>query len=84
MTIDFTRFDQLLAASPGEADANPVAALARFNVQLFQRKFEEALAALAKTPFENMRGATSAPLPKSFLAAQIYRAMGRTEEARVS
>ncbi len=65
---DFTHFDELLATAAGGADVSPVAALARFNVQFFQRRFEEALAALAKTPFENMRGATSAPLPKSFLA----------------
>jgi TolB-like protein/Flp pilus assembly protein TadD len=81
---DFTRFEQLLAESPGDASASPVAALARFNVQFFQRKFDEALAALAKTPLENMRGATSAPLPKSFLAGQIYRAMGNTEAARAA
>ncbi len=81
---DFTRFDELLATAAGGADVSPVAALARFNVQFFQRRFEEALAALAKTPFENMRGATSAPLPKSFLAAQVYRAMGNAEQARAA
>ena len=81
---DFTRFEQLLAESPGDASASPVAALARFNAQFFQRKFDEALAALAKTPLENMRGATSAPLPKSFLAGQIYRAMGNAEGARAA
>jgi TolB-like protein/Flp pilus assembly protein TadD len=81
---DFSRFEKLLAESPGDAETSPVAALARFNVQFFQRKFDDALRALAKTPLENMRGATSAPLPKSFLAAQIYRAMGNAEAARAS
>lgn len=38
--------------------------------------------ALAKSPFQNVRGETSAPLPKSFLAAQIYRAMREVEKAR--
>ena len=81
---DFGRFEKLLSTSSEAPDENPVAALARFNAQFFQRKFGDALAALAQTPFENMRGATSTPLPKSFLAAQIYRAMGDAEKARAS
>lgn len=79
---DFARFDKLLAESPAGPDSSPVAALARFNVQFFQRKFDDALASLARTPFENMRGETSAPLPKPFLAAQVHRAKGDAEEAR--
>ena len=79
---DFTRFHKLLAESPEGPNTSPVAALARFNVQFFQRKFDEAIASLAKTPFDNMRGETSAPLPKSFLAAQAYRAKGDAEQAR--
>jgi TolB-like protein/Flp pilus assembly protein TadD len=81
---DFTRFDKLLAAAPPEADASPVEALARYNVLFFERKYDEALAALAKTRFENMRGETSAPLPKSFLAAQVHRAKGDLEPARIA
>ncbi len=81
---DFTRFHGLLAESPGGVDPNPVTALARFNVLFFERKFAEGLAALARSPFENMRGETSAPLPKSFLAAQIYRAMGDEEKAHAA
>lgn len=76
---DFTRFDKLLETAASSADASPVAALARFNVQFFQRRYDEALAALAKTPFENLRGATSAPLPKSFLAAQVHRVTGNAQ-----
>jgi len=53
-------------------------------VQLFERKFEEALASLARTPLQNMRGETSAPLPKAFLAGQIYQAMGDVEKARAA
>lgn len=81
---DFTRFNELLATASTETDLSPVAALARFNVQLFQRRYDEALASLEKTPFENLRGATSAPLPKTFLAGQVYRAMGKSEEARAA
>ena len=79
---DFGRFHELLAATPLGADPNPVATLARFNALFFERKFDEALIALEKSPFQNMRGETSAPLPKSFLMAQIYRAKGDTERAR--
>jgi serine/threonine-protein kinase len=81
---DFARFNKLLTESPEGPDTSPVAALARFNVQFFQRKFDDALASLARTPFENMRGDTSAPLPKSFLAAQVYRAKGDAEQARLA
>ncbi len=79
---NFDRFHKLLASAGRELETNPVAALARFNVQFFERRFEEALAALANSPLENMRGATSAPLPKAFLAGQIYHAMGDDEKAR--
>jgi serine/threonine-protein kinase len=81
---DFKRFEDLLASAQNEADTNPVAALARFNVQTFQRKFDEALASLERLPFENMRGVTSAPLPKTFLAAQVYRMKGDLERARAA
>ena len=81
---DFRRLHELLDAAPYGVDPSPVAALTRFNVHFFQRKFPEGLATLERTPFENMRGETSAPLSKSFLAAQIYRAMGDIEKARAS
>ena len=79
---DFARFHALFNEAPSDPDTNPVAALARFNVQLFERKFDAGLAALAKTPLENMRGETSAPLPKAFLAALLHEAKGDAEEAR--
>lgn len=83
-TGDFARFHRLFESRAPESDASPVEALARFNYLFFQRRFDEALAALAKTRFENMRGETSAPLPKWFLAAQVYRAMGDAGRARAS
>lgn len=79
---DFARFHQLLGDSAPEADSSPVEVLARFNVLFFERKFDEALAALAKSRWENMRGETSAPLPKSFLVAQVYHALGDADRAR--
>ncbi len=81
---DFGRLHELFAATPGGDEPNPVASLARFNILFFERKFPEALAALERSPFENMRGETSAPLPKSFLAAQVYRAMGDAGKAQAA
>lgn len=81
---DFTRFHELLATLPEGADPSPVTTLARFNVHFFERRFDEAQTALAASPFENMRGETSTALPKTFLAAQVYRAMGDTEKARTA
>ena len=81
---DFTRFHQLFAAVPQTLDESPVATLARFNVYFFERKFDAALATLASSPHQNLRGSTSAPLPKSFLAGQAYRAMGDAEKARAA
>ena len=81
---DFSRFEQLMAGAQNETESNPVAALARFNVQTFQRRFDEAIASLEKVPFENLRGVTSAPLPKSYLIAQAYRAKGDLENARLA
>ena len=80
---DFTRFRELFETPEG-ANVSPVATLARFNVLFFERKFEQALEALVASPFPNLRGETSTPLPKAFLAAQVYRAMGDHDRARAA
>ena len=80
---DFARFHALFETPEG-ANVSPVATLARFNVLFFERLFEQALEALAASPFPNLRGETSTPLPKAFLAAQIYRAMGDNDRARAA
>ncbi len=81
---DFTRLNSLLSELSKTRDPSPVATLIKFNALFFQRQFQPALQALAQSPFENMTGETSAPLPKSFLAAQIYRAMGDSKSARAA
>jgi hypothetical protein len=56
-------------------------ALARFNVCFFERRFDEALNILWRSPLENLHGQTSTPLPKAFLAAQVYRLLPHAEKA---
>jgi TolB-like protein/Flp pilus assembly protein TadD len=81
---DFRLFHQLFAEMPEQPGESPVATLARFNVYLSERNYEQALGVLTRSTAENLRGATTTPLPKSFLAAQVYRAMGDLENARTS
>ena len=63
----------LLSSLPPDFESFGMVALARFNVCFFERKFDEALNVLWRSPLENLHGQTSTPLPKSFLAAQVYR-----------
>ena len=48
----------------------------------FERGFDEALNVLWRSPLENLDGQTSTPLPKPFLAAQVYRLIPDPEKAR--
>jgi len=70
---DLGMMKTLLASLPADFESFGMVALARFNVSFFERKFDEALNALWRSPLENLHGQTSTPLPKSFLAAQVYR-----------
>ena len=56
--------------------------IGRFNVCFFERKFDDALNVLWRSPLENLHGQTSTPLPKSFLAAQVYRLIPHAEKAQ--
>ena len=71
----------LLASLPPDFESFGTVALARFNVCFFERKFDEALNVLWRSPLENLHGQTSTPLPKSFLAAQVYRLIPDAEKA---
>ena len=72
----------LLASLPPDFESFGMVALTRFNLCFFQRKFDEALNVLWRSPLENLHGQTSTPLPKSFLAAQVYRLIPDPEKAR--
>lgn len=79
---DLTPMRNLLASLPPDFESFGMVALARFNLSFFERKFDEALAALWRSPLENLHGQTSTPLPKSFLAAQVYRLLPDPDKAR--
>jgi TolB-like protein/Flp pilus assembly protein TadD len=78
---DLGMMKNLLASLPSDFESFGAVALARFNVCFFERKFDEALNILWRSPFENLHGQTSTPLPKSFLAAQVYRLIPDPEKA---
>jgi TolB-like protein/Flp pilus assembly protein TadD len=79
---DLTMMKDLLASLPPDFESFGMVALARFNVCFFERKFDEALNVLWRSPLENLHGQTSTPLPKSFLAAQVYRLIPNPEKAQ--
>lgn len=81
---DLRPMRELLGSLAGESDSNPTVTLARFNLHVIERNFAEALAVLWRSPLENLHGDTSTPLPKSFLAAQVYRVIPDAEKARAS
>jgi serine/threonine-protein kinase len=78
---DLSMMKNLLASLPPDFESFGMVALARFNVCFFERKFDEALNVLWRSPLENLHGQTSTPLPKSFLAAQVYRLIPDPEKA---
>ncbi len=75
---------KLLAEFPANVDPNGTVTLARYNYALYRRDFPEALAVLQRTPLPAIHGETSAPLPKSFLAAHVYWVMGDFARARAA
>ena len=79
---DLRMMKNLLASLPPDFDSFGMVALARFNVCFFERKFDDALNVLWRSPLENLHGQTSTPLPKSFLAAQVYRLIPNSEKAQ--
>jgi TolB-like protein/Flp pilus assembly protein TadD len=78
---DLGMMKTLLASLPPDFESFGTVALDRFNVCFFERKFDEALNVLWRSPLENLHGQTSTPLPKSFLAAQVYRLIPDAEKA---
>jgi TolB-like protein/Flp pilus assembly protein TadD len=78
---DLDMMKHLLASLPPDFESFGMVALARFNLCFFERKFAEALNVLWRSPLENLHGQTSTPLPKSFLAAQVFRLIPDAEKA---
>ena len=69
---DLRPMQQLLAAWPENVDPNGTITLARYNLKMYERKFDELIGILERSPAEKSRGETSAPISKSFLLATVY------------
>jgi TolB-like protein/Flp pilus assembly protein TadD len=81
---DLRPMQTLLATLPENIDPNGTITLARFNYKMYERKFDEVIALLERSPAEKSRGETSAPISKAFLKATAYRAMKDEAKARTN
>lgn len=81
---DLQPMQQLLATWPEDVDPNGTITLARYNWKMYERKFDELIGILERSPAEKSRGETSAPLSKSFLMATVYAQKKDEAKARAS
>src|SRR5213075_3146670 len=81
---DLRPMQQLLASLPENVDPNGTITLARYNLKMYERKFDELIGILERSPAEKSRGETSAPISKEFLQATVYAAMKDESHARTS
>lgn len=72
---DLRPMQTLLAEWPENIDPNGTITLARYNLKMYERKLDELLGILDRSPAAQSRGETSAPISKAFLKATVYRAM---------
>jgi serine/threonine-protein kinase len=80
---DLNPGDELLSSTPETVDPNGTATLFRFQLKLFQRKYDEAIELLKKNPLDRFVGMrTGGPYPKPFLLAQAYKLLGDNSNAR--
>ncbi|HKP93311.1 MAG TPA: tetratricopeptide repeat protein, partial [Chthoniobacterales bacterium] len=81
---DLRPMQSLLASWPENIDPNGTITLTRYNYKMYERKFEELLGILDRSPAEKSRGETSVPIAKEFLKANVYRAMKDEANARAN
>ena len=81
---DLRPLQALLASLPENLDPNGTITLARYNLKMYERKFDELLGILDRSPAEKSRGETSAPISKAFLKATVYKAMNDEANARAN
>ena len=81
---DLRPMQKLLADWPENVDPNGTITLARFNLKMYERKFDELVGILERSPAEKSRGETSAPITKAFLTATVYAQMKDQAKARAS
>ena len=79
---DLKPMQALLASLPENIDPNGTITLARFNYKMYERKFDEVIGILDRSPAEKSRGETSAPISRAFLKATAYAAMKDEPNAR--
>ena len=81
---DLRPMEELLASLPENIDPNGTITLARYNLKMYERKFDELLGILDRSPAEKSRGETSAPISKPFLKATVFKAMNDDAKARAN
>ena len=81
---DLSTMQALLAAQPENIDPNGTITLARYNLKMYERKFDELLGILDRSPADKSRGETSAPISREFLKATVYKAKNDEANARKS
>ena len=81
---DLRAMQSLLASWPENIDPNGTITLSRYNTKMYERKFDELLGILERSPADKSRGETSAPISKAFLKATVYAAMKDEMKARAS
>jgi TolB-like protein/Flp pilus assembly protein TadD len=72
---DLRAMQSLLASWPENIDPNGTITLSRYNLKMYERKFQELVEILQRSPAEKSRGETSAPISREFLLATVYAAM---------
>jgi TolB-like protein/Flp pilus assembly protein TadD len=81
---DLRPMQQLLGSLPENVDPNGTITLARFNLKMYERKFDELIGILERSPAEKSRGETSAPISRSFLLATVHAQKKDEAKARAS
>ena len=82
---DIGAMERLFARTPEVGDLDGRATLARFQLKLFQRRYQEAIDTLAHSAFESFPAwIPPTPIPKALLVASAYRLLGEDARARAS
>ena len=82
---DIGAMERLLSRTPEVGDPDGRATLARFQLKVFQRRYEEAIDTLAHSAFESFPAwIPPTPIPKALLVASAYRLLGEDARARAS
>ena len=82
---DTTAMERLLLSMPESFDPDGQVTLARLQLKLFQRQYQEALEVLSRSPLDQFVGwAPPNPTPKSILLGRVYRLLPDEGKARIS